>query len=197
MNSACSVRAAPVAAPALHRGLPRLQRSPCPLTSRPGSVSSTVGSVAARAAAGSGGSSAPAVAAAAAAAPAATEALPGEQVAGRYCCVFMPRWCAAMPSVCVATTQLVCAQLTDLRWAALGFDLPACLIASSTCITPPIPPLPCYPLSLQPLTTVLATCEGEREVRPGVYEGYWRWQGHRIRYQRCGDEGPPVLCIHG
>ncbi|PRW20472.1 chloroplastic isoform X1 [Chlorella sorokiniana] len=38
---------------------------------------------------------------------------------------------------------------------------------------------------------------GEHEVRPGVYEGYWRWQGHRIRYQRSGDAGPAVLCIHG
>ncbi|GAB4815280.1 hypothetical protein N2152v2_002326 [Parachlorella kessleri] len=37
----------------------------------------------------------------------------------------------------------------------------------------------------------------EREVRPGVFEGYWQWKGYRIRYQRCGTEGPPVLCIHG
>ena len=37
----------------------------------------------------------------------------------------------------------------------------------------------------------------EREVRPGVWEGYWEWEGHRIRYQRCGGEGPPVLCVHG
>jgi hypothetical protein len=42
-----------------------------------------------------------------------------------------------------------------------------------------------------------AAMRSEREVRPGVYEGYWQWQGHRIRYQRCGDAGPPVLCVHG
>lgn len=27
--------------------------------------------------------------------------------------------------------------------------------------------------------------------------GFWAWNGYRIRYQRCGDEGPPVLVIHG
>jgi pimeloyl-ACP methyl ester carboxylesterase len=37
----------------------------------------------------------------------------------------------------------------------------------------------------------------EREVRPGVFEGTWAWQGHSIRYQRCGDAGPPVVCVHG
>lgn len=42
-----------------------------------------------------------------------------------------------------------------------------------------------------------STAAGEREVRPGIYEGYWTWQGHRIRYQRSGDAGPPVLCVHG
>ena len=44
-----------------------------------------------------------------------------------------------------------------------------------------------------------AQAQGEREVpgRPGVYEGWWTWQGHRIRYQRAGEAGPPVLCIHG
>ncbi|KXZ44026.1 hypothetical protein GPECTOR_75g750 [Gonium pectorale] len=37
----------------------------------------------------------------------------------------------------------------------------------------------------------------ETEVKPGVYEGYWHWRGHRIRYQRSGDEGVPVLLVHG
>ncbi|KAF8058837.1 MFDX1 [Scenedesmus sp. PABB004] len=32
---------------------------------------------------------------------------------------------------------------------------------------------------------------------PGVVEGYWTWRGHRIRYQRCGDAGEPVLLVHG
>lgn len=37
----------------------------------------------------------------------------------------------------------------------------------------------------------------EVEVRPGILEGYWIWQGHRIRYQRSGEAGPAVLCVHG
>lgn len=37
----------------------------------------------------------------------------------------------------------------------------------------------------------------EVEVRPGVFEGYWQWDGYRIRYQRSGNEGPPVICVHG
>lgn len=56
----------------------------------------------------------------------------------------------------------------------------------------------CWPVSTAyTLAAVLPACAGEREVRPGVFEGYWRWQGHRIRYQRSGEEGPAVLCIHG
>eukprot|EP00955_Chlamydomonas_euryale_P098021 365122-Chlamydomonas_euryale.AAC.20 len=39
--------------------------------------------------------------------------------------------------------------------------------------------------------------EGEREVYPGVFEGYWVWRGHRIRYHRSGDKGEPVLLVHG
>ena len=27
--------------------------------------------------------------------------------------------------------------------------------------------------------------------------GYWMWRGYRIRYQRCGDCGPPVVLVHG
>ena len=23
------------------------------------------------------------------------------------------------------------------------------------------------------------------------------WRGYKIRYQRCGDAGPPVVCVHG
>lgn len=37
----------------------------------------------------------------------------------------------------------------------------------------------------------------ETEAWPGVYEGFWEWKGHRIRYQRSGDEGPAVLLVHG
>lgn len=44
--------------------------------------------------------------------------------------------------------------------------------------------------------TTLAT-ETETEVFPGVFEGWWRWEGHAVRYLRCGDAGPPVLCVHG
>ena len=44
---------------------------------------------------------------------------------------------------------------------------------------------------------------GEAEVAPGVYEGFWQWQppgssaSYRIRYQRCGESGPPALMVHG
>jgi pimeloyl-ACP methyl ester carboxylesterase len=38
---------------------------------------------------------------------------------------------------------------------------------------------------------------GEREIRPGVFEGFWSWKGHKIRYQRCGNEGEPLLLVHG
>jgi pimeloyl-ACP methyl ester carboxylesterase len=68
--------------------------------------------------------------------------------------------------------------------------------------------------SAEPSTTTLATLptapavstgqetpaqlhSEECEAWPGVYEGYWRWRGHRIRYLRSGDSGPPVLCVHG
>ncbi|KAI8472932.1 MAG: Alpha/Beta hydrolase protein [Monoraphidium minutum] len=37
----------------------------------------------------------------------------------------------------------------------------------------------------------------ENEVHPGVFEGFWAWRGHRVRYQRCGAAGPPVLLVHG
>lgn len=34
-----------------------------------------------------------------------------------------------------------------------------------------------------------------------MFEGYWTWHdstgSHRIRYQRSGDAGPPLLCVHG
>jgi pimeloyl-ACP methyl ester carboxylesterase len=26
---------------------------------------------------------------------------------------------------------------------------------------------------------------------------YWVWQGKRIRYQRSGEEGSPVVLVHG
>jgi hypothetical protein len=39
--------------------------------------------------------------------------------------------------------------------------------------------------------------EGEREVYPGVFEGWWVWRGHRIRYQRSGDQGEAVVLVHG
>ena len=43
----------------------------------------------------------------------------------------------------------------------------------------------------------------EREVAPGVYEGFWQWkppairESYQIRYQRSGDSGPPALMVHG
>ena len=30
-----------------------------------------------------------------------------------------------------------------------------------------------------------------------LHSGYWMWRGHRIRYHRCGDCGPPVVLVHG
>ncbi|KAI8464386.1 MAG: Alpha/Beta hydrolase protein [Monoraphidium minutum] len=39
--------------------------------------------------------------------------------------------------------------------------------------------------------------EIEVEVRPGVMQGFWEWEGHRIRYQRSGEAGPAVLLVHG
>ena len=36
-----------------------------------------------------------------------------------------------------------------------------------------------------------------KEIWPGVYEGYWKWNGYSIRYTYSGTTGPPVLCIHG
>ncbi|GLC34735.1 hypothetical protein PLESTB_001229200 [Pleodorina starrii] len=42
-----------------------------------------------------------------------------------------------------------------------------------------------------------ADSAGETEVKPGVYEGYWTWKGYRIRYQRSGEAGEPVLLVHG
>ena len=30
-----------------------------------------------------------------------------------------------------------------------------------------------------------------------MHAGYWMWRGHRIRYHRCGDCGPPVVLVHG
>jgi len=55
-------------------------------------------------------------------------------------------------------------------------------------------------------TEVLSPTEppaGEAEVAPGVYEGYWQWKppggsaSYRVRYQRCGNSGPPALMVHG
>lgn len=37
----------------------------------------------------------------------------------------------------------------------------------------------------------------EREIREGVFEGFWEWRGYRIRYHRCGDSGPPAVLVHG
>ncbi|CAL8471802.1 g11344 [Coccomyxa elongata] len=37
----------------------------------------------------------------------------------------------------------------------------------------------------------------EKDLPGGVKEGLWKWNGYNIRYQRCGEEGPPVLLIHG
>jgi hypothetical protein len=37
----------------------------------------------------------------------------------------------------------------------------------------------------------------EKEVYPGVFEGYWTWKGYNIRYQRCGTEGEAMVLVHG
>lgn len=37
----------------------------------------------------------------------------------------------------------------------------------------------------------------ERQVRPGLIEGAWAWNGQRCRYLRSGDAGPAVVCVHG
>lgn len=43
----------------------------------------------------------------------------------------------------------------------------------------------------------------EKEVAPGVFEGFWQWtppqgsESFTIRYQRCGDSGPSALMVHG
>lgn len=37
----------------------------------------------------------------------------------------------------------------------------------------------------------------EREVLPGVRQCWWLWNGRRVRYLRCGAQGPPVVCVHG
>jgi pimeloyl-ACP methyl ester carboxylesterase len=51
----------------------------------------------------------------------------------------------------------------------------------------------------QQLNLAPTTDGGETERWPNIYEGYWQWNGHRIRYLRSGppDTGPPVLCVHG
>lgn len=43
----------------------------------------------------------------------------------------------------------------------------------------------------------LLSITGETEVRQNLFEGYWYWEGHKIRYQRSGDSGAPVVLIHG
>ncbi|KAL4422541.1 hypothetical protein ABPG75_008738 [Micractinium tetrahymenae] len=55
------------------------------------------------------------------------------------------------------------------------------------------------PVSPGATSSAAPVAEGEREVRPGIWEGYWNWEGHRIRYQRSGDDAaaPAVLCVHG
>uniref|UniRef100_A0A7S1XB42 AB hydrolase-1 domain-containing protein n=1 Tax=Tetraselmis chuii TaxID=63592 RepID=A0A7S1XB42_9CHLO len=39
--------------------------------------------------------------------------------------------------------------------------------------------------------------DAEREVQSGVFEGFWSWRGHRVRYVRSGTEGPQMLLVHG
>ncbi|KAG1680822.1 hypothetical protein FOA52_008155 [Chlamydomonas sp. UWO 241] len=46
-------------------------------------------------------------------------------------------------------------------------------------------------------TGVSAAARQEAEVAPGVFEGFWFWRGHRIRYQRSGDQGEAVVLVHG
>ncbi|KAL6753405.1 Alpha/Beta hydrolase protein [Haematococcus lacustris] len=41
------------------------------------------------------------------------------------------------------------------------------------------------------------TLQAEVEVSPGKLEGYWSWKGYKIRYQRSGSTGLPILLVHG
>jgi pimeloyl-ACP methyl ester carboxylesterase len=53
--------------------------------------------------------------------------------------------------------------------------------------------------------SVAAPESNETEIRPGVFEGYWQWEGYKIRYHRTAATAtspnnstlPSVLCIHG
>lgn len=42
-----------------------------------------------------------------------------------------------------------------------------------------------------------ASGKQEVEIRPGVLQGFWEFQGHKIRYQRSGDKGHGILLVHG
>lgn len=42
-----------------------------------------------------------------------------------------------------------------------------------------------------------ATNSEEKEVYPGIFEGFWSWRGYTIRYHRSGSTGQPILCVHG
>ncbi|GBF93258.1 hypothetical protein Rsub_05990 [Raphidocelis subcapitata] len=37
----------------------------------------------------------------------------------------------------------------------------------------------------------------EVQTRPGVFQGFWSWRGHRIRYLRAGAAGPALVLVHG
>eukprot|EP00667_Euglena_gracilis_P008430 EG_transcript_8537 len=52
-------------------------------------------------------------------------------------------------------------------------------------------------LSLQAAAGAVVSADRETEIRPGVFEGYWVWNGHRIRYHRSGTGGPAILFVHG
>ncbi|KAJ9530834.1 hypothetical protein QJQ45_028719, partial [Haematococcus lacustris] len=41
------------------------------------------------------------------------------------------------------------------------------------------------------------TPQAEVELSPGKLEGYWSWKGYKIRYQRSGSTGLPILLVHG
>lgn len=42
-----------------------------------------------------------------------------------------------------------------------------------------------------------ADIEVEKEIRPGVTEGVWKWREYNIRYQKSGTSGPVIVAVHG
>lgn len=122
-----------------------------------------------------------------------------------------------------ATTATAILQLSRVRThqGARGrLHAPLAAAGVSGALPPPDPALD--PAQLLPLQTPLHTPHGcpaplhhqqtaaalpdaaaappaaeEWEVRPGVWQGVWCWGTRRVRYLRCGNHGPTVVCVHG